>query len=247
MKRAIWLIVFAVLVFGAFVIARLPASWALPGPKSGIACADIDGTVWSGTCTGLTANGQAIGDVTWDVHAARLLAAKLNATLDLTRPTGTAHGVVEMGFNKTITAREVKADLPLDPTLLPQLPPNLRATLHADLALLQVEGQVIKVVQGKIEADNLTEGVGQDMTSLGNYTLTFPPSSADGDPVGQLRDAGGPLAVEGTLRLTSEPGFDLQGLVTARPTAPADLAQQIKFLGSPDAQGRRPFALAGSF
>jgi general secretion pathway protein N len=247
MKRAIWLIVFAVLVFGGFVIARLPASWALPGPKSGIACADVDGTIWSGTCTGLTANGQAIGDVTWDVHAARLLAAKLNATLDLTRPTGTAHGVVEMGLNKAITARDVRADLPLDPALMPQLPANLRGTLHANLALLQVEGQVIKAVEGKIEADDLTQGVGQDLTSLGNYTVTFPPNSGSGDPVGELRDAGGPLAVEGTLRLTPEPGFDLQGLVTARPTASADLTQQIKFLGSPDAQGRRPFALAASF
>ena len=81
----------------------------------------------------------------------------------------------------------------------------------------------------------------------GSYSLTFPPSTG-GDPVGQLRDlGGGPLAVEGTLRLTPEPGFDLEGLVKARPTASADLAKDIQFLGSPDAQGRRPFSLAGTF
>ena len=65
---------------------------------------------------------------------------------------------------------------------------------------------------------------------------------------GQLRDLGsGPLAVEGTVRLTPEPGFDLEGLVTARPTASPELAQDIQFLGSPDARGRRPFSLAATF
>jgi hypothetical protein len=47
--------------------------------------------------------------------------------------------------------------------------------------------------------------------------------------------------------LTPEPGFDLQGLVAARPSASADLVQNLRFLGSPDAQGRRQFSLESSF
>jgi hypothetical protein len=250
MKRTIWLILFAVLVFAGIVVARLPASWALPGPNSGMTCADVDGTIWTGTCTGLTVQSQAIGDLSWEVHAKRLLAGKLNADVVLTRPTGTSHGNVEVGFDKKITARDVHADLPLDQELTATLPPNLRnlrGKLHADLALLRVDGQTIKAIQGVIEAHDLTDGEGSAAQRWGSYSLTFPPS-ADGDPVGRLKDlGGGPLAVEGTLRLTPEPGFDLEGLVTALPAAPADLARDIQFLGSPDAQGRRPFALAASF
>ncbi len=81
----------------------------------------------------------------------------------------------------------------------------------------------------------------------GSYSVTFPPPTA-GDPVGQLKDLGsGPLAVEGALKLTPAPGFDLQGLVAARPSASADLVQNLRFLGSPDAQGRREFSLESSF
>jgi hypothetical protein len=178
------------------------------------------------------------------------LAGKLNADVVITRPTGTAQGNVEVGLDKNISARDVKADLPLDRELASALPPNLqglRGKIHAELAHVRVEKQALKAIQGVVEARDLTDGEGSNAQRWGSYSLTFP-ASTGGDPVGQLRDlGGGPLAVEGTVRLTPEPGFDLEGLVTARPTAPPELAQDIQFLGSPDAQGRRPFSLAATF
>jgi hypothetical protein len=72
------------------------------------------------------------------------------------------------------------------------------------------------------------------------------PAAPGGEPVGKLRDLDGPLAVEGTMRLTRQPGFDLQGEVTARPGAPPALINNIRFLGSPDALGRRPFGISGT-
>lgn len=249
-KRTIWLILFGALVFAGIVAARLPASWALPGPQSGVTCSDVDGTIWTGTCTGLTVQRQPVGDLSWDVHASRLLAGKLNVNVVITRPTGAAQGNVEVGFDKKVTARDVKVELPLDRELATALPPNLqglRCTIHAELAQVRVEGQALKAIQGVVEARNVSDGEGSNAQRWGSYSLTFPPS-AGGDPVGQLRDlGGGPLAVEGTVRLTPEPGFDVQGLVKARPTASPELAQDIQFLGSPDAQGRRPFALAATF
>jgi general secretion pathway protein N len=245
-KRTFWLVLFGVLVFAGIVVARLPASWVLPDPKSGVTCTDADGTIWNGTCTGLTFQQQPIGDLSWEVHASRLLAGKINVDLDVTRPTGAAHGNVETGFDKKITARDIQADLPLDQELTSALPPNfqgLRGKLHAQIAYLRVDGQTIRAIEGVVEAHDLTDGA----EPWGSYSITFPPPTT-GDPLGQIRDLGnGPLAVEGTLKLTPEPGFDVEGLVTARPTASAELADDIKFLGSPDAQGRRPFSLAGTF
>jgi hypothetical protein len=178
------------------------------------------------------------------------LAGKLNVDIVITRPTGSAQGNVEVGFDKNISARDVKADVPLDRELVAAFPPNLqswRGKLHAELAHLRVEGQALKAIQGVVEAHDLTDGEGSNAERWGSYSLTFPPSTG-GDPVGQLRDlGGGPLALEGTLRLTPEPGFDLEALVKARPTASPDLVQDIQFLGSPDAQGRRPFSLAATF
>jgi general secretion pathway protein N len=250
MKRTIWLILFGVLVFAGIVVARLPASWVLPDPKTGVSCADADGTIWSGTCTGLTVQQQQVGDLSWEVHAARLLAGKLNADIVITRPTGSAQGNVEVGFDKNVSARDVKLDLPIDREVVAALPPNLqslRGKIHAELAHVRLKGQTLKAIEGVVEGHDLQDGEGSNAQRWGSYSLTFPPSTS-GDPLGQLRDlGGGPLAVEGTLRLTPEPGFDLEGLVTARPTASPELAKDIQFLGSPDAQGRRPFSLAGTF
>ena len=62
-----------------------------------------------------------------------------------------------------------------------------------------------------------------------------------------MRDLDGPLALEGTLRLTPQPGFELEGLIAPRNGAPPELVNNIRFLGAPDASGRRSFSLAGTF
>jgi hypothetical protein len=119
--------------------------------------------------------------------------------------------------------------------------------LHAELAQVRIVGGAIKSIQGVVEAHDLSDTEGNTVQRWGSYALTFPPSTG-GDPVGQLRDlGGGPLAVQGTLRLTPEPGFDLEGLVAVRAGASPELARDIQFLGSPDPQGRRPFSLAATF
>jgi general secretion pathway protein N len=245
-KRTVWLIVFGALVFVGIIIARLPASWVMPGPKSGLACVEIDGSIWNGTCMGLTFQQQPVGDLSWELHAMRLLAGKINADIEVTRLVGSIKGNVESGFDKKIVARDLIVDLPIDQELAGALPPNLRGLrgkINAQLPLLRVDGQVVKAIQGNVEIDDLTDGAQQ----WGSYVVEFPPPTA-GIPVGQLRDLGsGPLAVEGSLKLTPAPGFDLQGLVAARPSAPADLVQNLRFLGSPDAQGRRQFSLESSF
>ena len=246
MKRTILLIACVVLVFAGFVIARLPASWVMPDPKSGMACSEVDGSVWNGTCTGLTVQQQPVGDLSWEVHAMRLLSGKINADVVVTRPTGSIRGNVESGFDKKIVARDLLVDLPVDQELASAFPPNLRSLrgkIHAQLAYLRVDGQIIRAIEGIVEVHDLSDGD----QKWGSYSVTFPPPTS-GVPVGQLKDLGsGPLAVEGSLKLTPAPGFDLQGLVAARPSASADLVQNLRFLGSPDAQGRREFSLESSF
>lgn len=245
MNRSILLAVLVVLVFAMILIARLPAEWVLSGPRSDLHCVDTAGTIWNGSCSGMTVKGQPIGDLAWEVHAARLLSGKFAASVVLTRARGSASGTVELGMGGQLNGHDIHLDLPLDPTLMPQLPPDLTGSLHADLAALQMKSNAITSIQGQIEARDLLMGTGAAAQPFGSYSLTFSPSSAP--PVGQLRDLGGPLEVEGTLRLTPAPGFELQGLVKARPGAPEALVRELQFLGSPDAQGRRPFGFEQSF
>ena len=244
MRRSLWIALLAAAAFVVIVLARMPAAWVVPARGTQWACASIDGSLWSGSCAGLTVSGTPLGDMSWELHPLRLLAFRLAAHLTLSHGPADAAADVEVTFGQRLTARNVIADLPLDPALLPSVPANLHGRAHVDLALAQVQRGVIRQLQGRIEARNLEERSGNN-TALGSYSVSFPGGS--GDPVGTLRDLEGPLALEGTLRLTPAPGFELEGVIAARRGAPPELVNSLRFLGSPDATGRRPFSLSGTF
>ena len=244
MRRSLWIALLAAVAFVVIVLARMPAAWVVPTRGTQWACASIDGSLWSGSCAGLTVSGTPLGDMSWELHPLRLLAGRLAAHLTLSHGPADAAADVEVTFGQRLTARNVIADLPLDPALLPSVPANLHGRAHVDLALAQVQRGVIRQLQGRIEARNLEERSGNN-TALGSYSVSFPGGS--GDPVGTLRDLEGPLALEGTLRLTPAPGFELEGVIAARRGAPPELVNSLRFLGSPDATGRRPFSLSGTF
>jgi hypothetical protein len=242
--------VLAVVAFVVIVIARLPASWVVPAPPSVASCAAVDGSIWNGTCSGLVVQGSPIGDLVWDVHALRLLTGKLSANLSLTRPMGSVHGDFDVGLDKSITARDVHATLPLDQDLMRFMPGNLR-TLRGGNALADItsahvaKNDIVTQLQGRIEVHDL-EDHDRQVTPLGSYAVTFPGGS--GAPTGQLQDLGGPLAVQGTVRVMQDKlGVELQGFITARPEAAPSLVNQLQYLGSPDSQGRREFGTQLTF
>ena len=246
MGRAILITILAVVAFAIILVARMPASWLVPGPPAQIACANTDGTIWNGTCNGLTVQGRPFGDVTWQLHASRLLSARLAATVTVTGPAGALQADLESNFSgKDVTAKNVKAEVPLDPALIPQLPRDLHGNTHAQLALVHVQNGVVTELRGHIEARDIQRSPNEG-GNLGSYSIDFP--GGPGEPTGRLRDLGnGPLSVDGALRLTKEPGYDLQGTVATNSQTPPDLAKQLAYLGTPDAQGRRPFAIAATF
>lgn len=241
MPRGVWIALLASAAFVVIVVTRLPARWVV-GHLVHHACSGVDGTVWDGSCSGLTLQHAALGDLTWDLKPARLLGGVLEAHVALTHGAADGHADVAIGLH-AVTLRNLIADLPLDPALIPQLPQQLRGTAHLDLALVRLQNNAITELEGRIEAHDLEQRTGQ-VLSLGSYALTFP--GGNGPQTATLQDLGGPLAVSGTLRLTPE-GYEIEGTVAARPGAAPELANSLQYLGSPDSLGRRPFSMAGTF
>ncbi|HET9107369.1 MAG TPA: type II secretion system protein N [Steroidobacteraceae bacterium] len=246
MKRTIVVIVLVIVAFAAIVLARLPASWVLPAASADFSCASVAGSLWNGYCSGLTVRGAELGDLTWQLRPVRLLAGELAAHIDLEHPPSLfARGEVGIGLGGTLAAHDLTASLPLSPTVIPGLPPTLTGSLRLNIALAQLTRQgVVRELAGRIEAHDLVDASGY-VTPLGNFAVTFP--GGTGEPTGRLRDLGGPLSVQGKVVLTPQPGYDLSGYVTPRPSAVPALVNAIEFLGTPDAQGRRQFALSGSY
>ncbi|HUL18060.1 MAG TPA: type II secretion system protein N [Steroidobacteraceae bacterium] len=245
MKRAVWIFVLGFVAFAVVLIARLPADWIVPhGPRAPFACAALEGSLWSGTCSGLSVQGRPVGELSWELRPLTLLRGRLGAHVTLSAPAAQAAADAEVGLGGTLSARNLRADLTLDPALLPGVPPQLHGQAHLDLPLLLLKGGALRQLKGTVEAHDLEERSG-NVTRLGSYAVSFP--GGDGEPVGQIKDLGGPLSLQGTLRFPREGGYDLQGSVATRPEASPELISNLRFLGSPDASGRRQFTMSGTF
>ena len=244
-KRPLLLTLLALVVFTAVVAARLPASWVLPMAHRELRCARVAGSVWNGYCGGATVSGTSLGNVTWRLHPAALLKAQLAAHVAAVRTDASIRADVAIDLGGTVAARNVVIDLPLEPAFVPALPPYISGKAIADLSRIEVTRTgVVRHIQGRIEVRHLVDSSGH-VTPLGTFLVTFPGGA--GEPVGRLRDLGGPLAVDGSLRLTAQPGYVLNARVAARSDAVPSLLNALEYLGTPDAEGRRPFALAGTY
>ncbi len=242
MPRNLWITLLAAGGFLFILLARLPASWVVPRTGS-VSCASVDGSVWQGSCEGLTLERAPFGDLAWDIAPLRLLTGTLAAHIVLTHGPIAGSADVARGLGGSMVLRDLVVDLPLDRGQIPRVPPRLRGSVHTDLSLVRIEHGAITELKGRIEAHDLTQATGR-VTALGSYAVSFPGGGSE--PLGTLVDLGGPLAVQGTLRLTRQPGYVLEGQVAAREGAPPELVANLNLLGTPDSLGRRPFSIAGT-
>lgn len=226
------------------VLARMPAAWVVPHLPAVVSCSAVAGSVWRGQCADLMVQGQPYGDVEWILHPGALLAMRVDAHATVTRGAAHASADIQTRGGGSITLNHLQANLPLDPSLIPQLPPNVAGTVQLDLAHLTLVNGLPTQIQGSIEVHDLIDRA-RGGTPLGSYALSFPPGG-HGPPAGTVRDLGGPLAIDGILRLTAPSGWHIQSLVTPRPTAPPDVVQALKFLPADD-KGRHTFEMEGRF
>lgn len=246
MRRYRTLALAALFVFAITLLIRFPLTWALPLLPDSFACQGPAGTIWSGRCSSLALSGQQLGDVQWTLRPSRLLLGRLAANVRIGRGGDVVAGDVSISAAGHIRASDVDVALDLAVRWIPQLPPNLRGTVRAELAEIEVVDRRVVALQGRVDARDL-RNTANGMV-LGSYTASFDePADEAGAVVGQLRDAGGPIAFSGTLTLTPEPGYVIDGLIATRGDASSALAQQLRVLGTPDAEGRRQFSMSGTY
>lgn len=234
----------ALMAFAVTLVVRFPARWAAPLLPRGLHCEALNGSLWSGSCSGLSRGGSALGDASWSVELLPLLSAHLGVHLDLSGPGGFARGELILGFGGALKARDLQLDLPLSSALVSSFPAGAHAHLQGTVARLDWSGKYLAALQGELAVQNLVGAQGQ---SLGNYQVSFAPVTGADLPVGEVHDAGGPLRMAAVLQLTRDPGYLLKGRIAPRPSATPDITEMLQYLGPPDASGQRDFAVQGLF
>lgn len=246
MKRFWPLAALGIAAYVLFALFTLPASILVSRlARLGIVAAGVDGTVWNGRAQVLQAGNTLLGSVTWDLHALPLFLARLQADVKLTRIDGFAQATIALMPSGRLDVSRLTASLPLSALPPAAIPGGWAGLINLKLATLTVEKGWPTRVEGTIEAMGLT-GPARKPANMGSYKVTFPAAPTGNELAGSLTDLGGPLEIAGSVRLKPDRSYLIEGVVAMRPDAPKAISDTLQFLGTPDAQGRRPFSIAGT-
>jgi general secretion pathway protein N len=236
----------AALVFLGALVATLPATLITRALPARLALDGVSGSVWDGEAESLRLDGVALGSLHWQLDGWSLWRAQVSAELQLTRPDGHLEGQVRLRSGGQIDGEAIRFDLPLT-TLHPDPKDPAwtgRIAGQVDNVRLQDGWPVAltaRLTLSHLKAPNATD-------DLGTFALSFEPRDATPTTLlGRLQDQGGPLRVQAQLRLEHDRTYRLDGDITPRGGLSDELNRAIAFLGSPDATGRRPIGMTGSF
>lgn len=231
----------ATLVVGLVIAfpARLAYQWIAP---PGIALQGVSGTVWRGQAREASAGGLYLTDVRWRFHPLALLTGSIGYTVSAVPATGFVEADVSVGAGGSVRLANVAASLPIS-TLGPFIAVDgLAGDISAQIDGLIVEDGLPVEADGTVALSNLVIRP-LAPSVLGDFQATI--ETADGVIRGDVEDLSGVLDVTGTVELRPDRTYSFTGLIGTRPDAPATVDQQLQYLGSADADGRRRFRLEG--
>ena len=235
----------------AFVLTQFPAStahrWFAPDT---LRLAGIEGTLWSGRAALGSVGELGLHEIQWRLQPWSLLFGRVGGQLQTRFANGFLNTEIEATFTRT-TLRNLRATTSLSD--LRELLPlgGIEGFVSAEFTELRIQDEWPVEAAGEIRLGELAvppmlSSASGPLISLGNYRVRFV-DSPDGVLVGTFEDQGGPLEVSGSVRLSPDRAFVIEGVTRARPEAPVELSRQLEFLPpSPAAPGLRTFALAGS-
>jgi len=253
-RRAMPFVLLGIATFVLFALLTLPArvalGWLAPAQAR---LEGVSGTLWRGRAEHLQWQEMRLGRIEWRLHPAALLGARLRADITLRRVDGFARATVATGGKGYLHFTDLTASLPLNALSVTPLAGGWTGTLNFKFADLRLDRGWPIQASGRLDAVAINGSMGGPAgrpVNLGNYQIDFTPAEgarSETPPTGTLIDTGGPLQVTGSVQLLDDRSYVIEGLVAPRPEASPDIAQALQFFGPADAQGRRPFSVAGSF
>lgn len=246
-----WKIVMvSVLLYFFFLISSLPAkmviAWVMPKSNAGLSIVSPQGTVWSGKVASIGARGININNFKWDLNVFSLLYG--NISIDFVFGDTETHGKGEvslsLGSNK-IEVDNLEAAMPISlfEPLIVGVPAKLDGQLSALFeSIVFAPGDEI-LAKGNLVWNSAAVTVLQTV-QLGDLKLSLLPR--DKGSHGVLKDAGGPLILEGTVQLSNKGQYQAAIKVGTRSTAEAALKQSMPFLGRAGADGKVQIRRSGN-
>jgi hypothetical protein len=238
-----------ILVFLAVLVRYLPASWFSGYLPAQVHCDELGGSVWNGECLGLVADGQKLGDATWNIELLGVFKGRLIGDVALSGTPIVARTDFDSSFGGDGELRNLTAQLPLDPALIARMDRDKLGNLALDLKRVAFAGgRQLRALQGVVEVRDFRV-TGAKPLELGSYRVTFPGEvAADGSIKGAIEDLGGPYRVLGTLTVTPQrSAYEISGRIAGRSPQAELNVRDITFGAPLDGEGMRTFGTDGTW
>lgn len=241
MKRYIFagLLVLLVVLVTTFP-ARIAYQWFAP---STLHLTGVSGSIWDGQAREGLAAGAYIRDIEWRFQPAALLKGKIAFSTSSRPVSGTLQTDVAVTASGNLALSNLSGSLPLGLSHPAFQQGGINGDLQMNFASLVMDNGIPVDVEGEVIVENLFAPM-LSAAPLGNYRATFQNGSSG--VTGTVEDTAGILDVTGQITIDADQSYRLLGEVRALPGAPPSIDQQLQFaLGSPDANGFRPFRFEG--
>lgn len=234
------------------VASALPARVATRFLPDGVQARELSGTIWHGEAAALSFRNLELGAVEWQIHPASLLQLTLAVDLQwVHRGFGLSGRALLARHHLSLSA--IQGGGPIEDLRDLGVAAGWHGTAQVSVDEIESDFARILAASGSVQVSDLAAASVAGGADLGAYVLRLSPSAVDasGAITGQLSDAGGPLAVQGTITITPQQHTGLvSGTLQERADAPAelrrDLGDLVQMRGR-DAQGRVPIDVEFSF
>ena len=220
--------------------ARIAYQWFAP---PGLVLSGISGSIWNGKAAQGSAANFYLSDLSWRLRPLSLFTLKAAYHIQATPAAGFMEADVALSPGGTVSLAGLNAAVPLA-ALSAIVPMNgIAGDVSVQLDRLVIDDGFPTEVNGTIEVSNLVlQALSQG--TVGDYRAVL--ETADDAIRGTVEDVSGVLDIDGSLVLGRDRTYSLVGKVAAGPNAPATILEQLRYLGSPDADGKREFRFEGS-
>jgi hypothetical protein len=208
-----------------FVISALPAAVVVHFLPPYVQAKDLSGSLWHGSAGHLSVNGRDAGTLEWRLHPASLFTLAADTELHWVKVSFVIDGTATFRLH-TVHAT-LRGGGPIEDLTDLGMLPGWRGV--ADVAVRDIASDYsrLSTLAGDVTVSDLVSAQLGGGAPLGNYLLNFADDAvgADGSVTGALRDLGGPLKIQGTLKLSQT---ELGGAISATVKENADVAPALR-------------------
>lgn len=240
MKRLIiaGLFTFLIVLIASFP-ARVAYNWLAPAE---IQLSGISGSIWNGKATEGKAGGAYIQNLAWQFRPMALLGGKLAFAASGNPAAGTMNTEVAVGLDGNLTLSNFVGAVPLDLVHQSFQQGGIRGDVAMRLDSLVIKDGLPVAAHGTVTITDFFAPL-LSTSEIGDFRADF--QTTDIGIVGNVEDTSAVLDVAGTINLSPNGSYTFIGEVGETAETPRSISDQLRYLGSADARGQRPFRFEG--